>query len=1136
MPIFVDVVTRLARAEAVAAAREAEAIFGRAGRAISDDFGRATGSLFDGVLGRADRVRRDLEGLQRTYSATADAEAAAASRMERSRRQAEIAETRLAEVRAKHGDLSSKAMTAELALADAWARAGRDSRTYVDALNGTEAAHRALTDATAKSAESAGLFGGAFAGLSGTALAVGGVTAAVAGLGVAIAKSVPPAADFQAELMKLHTAADIPVDKLQSIQNMVLSMAPQVGIDPGELMNGAYFVAKAGHRDASDMGSVLKAGAQMAAIEDVPLETALNAITTQISDYHLKASDAAAVGSQIVTGAGAAKVPLGEFAGAMHVVEPVAASMGIGAPQWMAMVAQMTQSGMHADNAGQDVLHLIQKIQAPTNQMRAEWGALGLDPMQVKTQFSADPLGTIQKLADAITAHTDQNGMVNIDANYKDTQVQQSMQQMLASMNADQRKVAEQIQSGDLTFKQYRKSRGDASEEDVKKIEQFNTLFQQSKGFSQLLASGQGSQQTRQQAIQALIGDQVSGQAFQQLTGEANASAQRTAASIAGSKPDEKGNVEGSAEALNTYQGNVKKLGAAWDSLKVSMGTAFLPTVTSGLEKLNKAMGWIIEHRAGIGQAFGIVWKAVEQVARPVTGAYDSFMHLWHAVNDTWHALDEFGHGVGRVIGQAKADFEKIKDAHPFKAIKDGVDGLLHSLRDIPGAVSNAVGALGHMAADGFGKAEHLLHIPGHQAGGPVLGGGPRGVDSQLRWLAPDEHVWTTDEVDAAGGHGAMFALRAAARAGLLGHRLAGFAGGGSRKAPGPGEGGIVLTDPDAPQGPVGTRNDPVFIKSSDENESSAHRRHRNSNHGDDVTPGPGNDGMGGQRRHNSRQDVPAMDFGAEMDDAFGLKDGLPGLAKWVVTFLGNMAIAPMEGAMLGSLLRPPNAQDTQLSWLQPGEFVEPKSAVNAVGMDGMNRLRNAKHFAGGGPVTEGDEPAPTAPGQPMGSSGGGKPGLSISGGALGAAEGAAAMAASMTPAGPAGGMAVQILSQMANRTIAYGGQLAAIGVEGLMSTFMPSDSPLSDFGNTLPGKILSGVAGAKPSSPIVAGNAKRPLENESIRNQQEDAAEAGGDTHVHMYNPTIKAKNVDDFAEQSQRLSLAAKGGPQTFVPSRIR
>ncbi|UVO12808.1 phage tail tape measure protein [Mycobacterium sp. SVM_VP21] len=1135
MPIYIDVMTRLSRTAAMEAARDAEAIFGRAGRAISDDFARATGNLFDGLAFRHERGRRELEKLQAAYSATADAEADAARRMERSQRQSEISEARLAEVREKHGDLSSKTMTAELALADARARSGRDARGYVDALNDTEAAHKRVNEATAAAADSAGLFRGALGGISTDAMMVGGATAAVAGLGIAIAKSIPPAAQFQAELMKLHTAADIPTDQLAAVSKIVLDLSPQVGVDPEELMNGAYYVAKSGHRNAADLGSILKAGGQMAAIEDVPLETALNAITTQISDYHLSAQDAASVGSQIVTGAGAAKVPLGEFAGAMHVVEPVASSMGIAAPQWMAMVAQMTQSGMHADNAGQDVLHLIEKIQAPTSQMRAEWGALGLDPMQVKSQFAANPLATLDKLDKALDAHSGPDGMVNIDANYRNVQVQQSMTQMLASMNDNQRKVANEITSGELTYKQWRRTRGGQDMADVAKLQQFNSLFQQSQGFSQLLRSGQGSQQTRQQAIQALIGDQVSGQAFQQLTGEANASAQKTAGEIAGSKPDDKGNVEGSAAALDTFQGNVKKAGAAWDTLKVSMGTAFLPAVTSGMRGLNSALGWIIEHREGIGQGFGVVAHQVEATGKQVGEAYDDFMHLWHGVNDAWHAIDNFGHGVGHVIDEAKADFDKLKDAHPFEAIKQGVDGLLHSLGDIPGAIRRAADSFGQLASKGWGGLEHVLHIPGHQAGGPVIGSGPRGVDSQLRWLAPDEHVWTTDEVDGAGGHGAMFALRAAARRGMLGHGLSGFAGGGSRKAPGPGEGGIVLTDPNAPQGPVGTRNDPVFIKSSEDDAAGGahHRRHhRNSNHGDDDTPGPGNDGMGGQKRHNGRMDMPDLDFGAELDDGFGLKDGLPGLAKWFVTFLGDMAIAPAEGAMLGSLLRPPNGQDTQLSWLQPGEFVEPKSAVNKLGTGVMNQVRGGQlpHYAGGGTVGE-DEPS--APGQPMGSTGGAKPGLSISGGALGAAEGAGAMAADMFA--PGSGAAVQVLSQMMNRTIAYGGQLAAIGVEGLMSTFLPSDDPLSDFGNTLPGKILSGIAGAKPASPVVAGNTKRPLENESVRNKQQDAAE-GGDTHVHMYNPTIKAKDVDDFANKSSELSRVAVGGTQQLAPSRIK
>lgn len=58
--------------------------------------------------------------------------------------------------------------------------------------------------------------------------------------------------------------------------------------------------------------------------------------------------------------------------------------------------------------------------------------------------------------------------------------------------------------------------------------------------------------------------------------------------------------------------------------------------------------------------------------------------------------------------------------------------------------------------------------------GGGVFGG-ERGKDSVPALLMPDEHVWTTDETAAVGGHGAMKRLRQAALAG----KLSGFAKGG---------------------------------------------------------------------------------------------------------------------------------------------------------------------------------------------------------------------------------------------------------------------------------------------------------------------------------------------------------------------
>lgn len=50
---------------------------------------------------------------------------------------------------------------------------------------------------------------------------------------------------------------------------------------------------------------------------------------------------------------------------------------------------------------------------------------------------------------------------------------------------------------------------------------------------------------------------------------------------------------------------------------------------------------------------------------------------------------------------------------------------------------------------------------PGMSTGGPVHGPGPKGIDSEIRKLAPGEHVIPADEVDAAGGHSAIEAWRA---------------------------------------------------------------------------------------------------------------------------------------------------------------------------------------------------------------------------------------------------------------------------------------------------------------------------------------------------------------------------------------
>lgn len=82
--------------------------------------------------------------------------------------------------------------------------------------------------------------------------------------------------------------------------------------------------------------------------------------------------------------------------------------------------------------------------------------------------------------------------------------------------------------------------------------------------------------------------------------------------------------------------------------------------------------------------------------------------------------------------------------------------------------------------------------------------------------------------------------------------------------------------------------------------------------------------------------------------------------------------------------------------------------------------------------------------------------------------EAAMGAAAGLDMLAPGAGQAAQTGMKLINRTIQYGGQLAAIGAQGLMETFMLSGGV--DPMKSLPGRLIAGFAGARPATPNSAG------------------------------------------------------------------
>lgn len=231
-----------------------------------------------------------------------------------------------------------------------------------------------------------------------------------------------------------------------------------------------------------------------------------------------------------------------------------------------------------------------------------------------------------------------------------------------------------------------------------------------------------------------------------------------------------------------------------------------------------------------------------------------------------------------------------------------------------------------------------------------------------------------------------------------------------------------------------------------------------------------------------------------------------------------------------------------QVFGLEGGEAVlNPTAASNPTVHDLVTQWNNGNlpGYAGGtgkvpldGPGTEPPPPPSMVGGTgPKPGPGNGKPqqeselgphgtgkGFGISGGLIGTAESAAAMAASMTPAGPAGGAAVQAASQEMNRTIGYLGQMAGIlAIEAPLDTLSVHGGKLADMSKSWIGKIGGGIAGAHHDTQNVAGQTQPP-----IAPQQDAASEVGGTKSggrtpgVHIENMNVNNANGGSSIESS--------------------
>jgi predicted transcriptional regulator len=206
---------------------------------------------------------------------------------------------------------------------------------------------------------------------------------------------------------------------------------------------------------------------------------------------------------------------------------------------------------------------------------------------------------------------------------------------------------------------------------------------------------------------------------------------------------------------------------------------------------------WLYQHVfvyifAAIGVAFRVLWAIVQvvfglfSIGIKILGAV--FGWLWdNAIKPVWDKIKPFFEWLGDIIDKhVRPKFEAGMKAlgavwdwlvdqakKPIKFVVETIlnDGLLRAYNFI---------------AKKFNVKPDDVHIDlpkafdGKALGGAVYGPGTKTSDSVPTMLSRGEHVFTADEVDKAGGHPVIYALRRIIKSGGLTDLLPGYAAGGA--------------------------------------------------------------------------------------------------------------------------------------------------------------------------------------------------------------------------------------------------------------------------------------------------------------------------------------------------------------------
>ncbi len=194
------------------------------------------------------------------------------------------------------------------------------------------------------------------------------------------------ALDFDTTMRRIEGLAKVPAEEIAGIREEILQMGADVGRTPQELGEAFYFVASAGF-NAKEAMDVLRIAAKAAAAGMGQTQDVAKVLGGVINAYGHENITAARAGDILTAAIQDGAAEASDFAGAIGMVVPNAAALGVSFDQVAAAMSAMTQVGIDAQTAAVNLGQILSALQKPSVQAEDAMKGLGLSSAGLRQEL-----------------------------------------------------------------------------------------------------------------------------------------------------------------------------------------------------------------------------------------------------------------------------------------------------------------------------------------------------------------------------------------------------------------------------------------------------------------------------------------------------------------------------------------------------------------------------------------------------------------------------------------------------------------------------------------------------------------------------------------------------------------------------